>query len=375
MKYEADTLNSDAEALDTASPQISREPILVGKDDSDEPDQVSCSNGESESDPSRDDDHDDDDDFDPFDLDTISDSPLDASIAKELESKADELTDIALDKFISATIPTRSKKRRSGHLDLSESDNKRLKVACFEKYMLIDQSSDANDQDTIIVDLPRPATYEHLACPFYIYDKESYSSCLRRADMRSILDVKQHLCTVHRQPPYCPVCHATFASSIECDQHIRAAVCESSALSRPVGITFLQVQQLARRAEPWVSVTLQWLSIWEIVFPGAALPLLLESSSSTRAKAAVYLTGEVEAIVCVLREFWASEGARIVTDFQAEKRQKGVSQPARDHRISILGSMVLDRVIDRLVANCTQRDNGGSRLRDLRIRCWGLHGV
>ncbi|KAI0152791.1 hypothetical protein GGR57DRAFT_158208 [Xylariaceae sp. FL1272] len=371
MKYEANTPSSDEEAPDRACPKTKEKAVPLGEDGFDEPEQISSSNGEYESDPSRD--GDEDHDLDPFDI--ISSLPVDASTHKELETKADELTDIALEKFISATIPSRSRKRRSGHLDLSESDNKRLKVACFEKHMLIDQFLDASDQDTIIVDLPRPATYEHLACPFYIYDKEAYSSCLRRADLRSILDVKRHLCTVHRQPPYCPVCRDTFVSSIECDRHIRAAVCEPSTIARPAGITIPQMQQLARRAQPWVSVKLQWLSIWEIVFPGAALPLLLESSSSTRAIAAVYLTGEIEAVVCVLRDFWASEGARIVTDFEAEERQEGVSQPGENIRNQTLGSMVLDRVIDRLVANFTRRANDSSRAREFRVRYWGLHGA
>ncbi|KAI1165331.1 hypothetical protein F5B18DRAFT_611584 [Nemania serpens] len=354
MRYEANTARPCQETRDTIPTRHAADSLTSSA----ELEQISSVNGESGSDVSSV--SDENDDFNPFDFPATPAS--NAFTSEDLASDAAELSKIVLGEFISATVNAPNKKKRSGDFeDLTGSTNKRLKVVCFEKHMRIDLSPDADDPDTIIVAPPRPATYQHLACPFYVRDKESHRSCLTRADLRDIVQVKRHLCTAHRQPPYCPVCRETFVSTAVCDRHIRAVSCAPSNRPRPSGITVVQMQQLARRADAWASRELQWLSIWEIVFPGAALPLL---SSSTGPALAVYLTGEAEAVVCQLRDFWSSEGTRIVSDFIAGKEPRGLpSSPDRDRRGKALGSVVLDRVVDRLVASCTQAENTSSGAR------------
>ncbi|KAI1329857.1 hypothetical protein F5Y16DRAFT_408935 [Xylariaceae sp. FL0255] len=303
-----------------------------------------------------------DEENDFYSFDTRWSPALDALTLEELALDADHLSTGVLDEFLSATIDVPNKKKRRIDWDLSGSTSKRLKTICFEKYMYIDQSPDPDDQDTIVVAPPRPVTHHHLSCPFYVWDSETYRDCLRGADLREISDVKRHLCTVHRQPSYCPICRETFTSSTVCNQHIRARACKHSKDPIPSGITILQMQQLAHPAESWVSRELQWLSLWEIVFPRTALPLLSSTTETGSPRTAAYLTGELEAVVCVFRDFWSSNGSRIVSDFMSKNKESQGSEGSRsptlerECRSQALGSMVLERVIDQLVTGCLQKE-------------------
>ncbi|KAI0454302.1 hypothetical protein F5B21DRAFT_475670 [Xylaria acuta] len=166
--------------------------------------------------------------------------------------------------------------------------------------------------------------------------------------MREIKDLKQHLWTAHRQPSYCPTCCDTFVLAEDWENHVRLRSCVSSGKPRPEGISALQMQQLAQHADPWVSREVQWLLIWEIVFPGVKLPSL------------PFLFGEVETAVWMLRDFWSTEGDRIVCDFLTERWQQTPQLQDDEPNIIALGSLVLNRVIDQLVTICRQ-DKGDER--------------
>ncbi|KAI1125330.1 hypothetical protein F5Y10DRAFT_268264 [Nemania abortiva] len=117
---------------------------------------------------------------------------------------------------------------------------------------------------------------KHLPCPFHVRYGDC---CCTQVNMRGIDNLKRHLWTAHLQPSYCPICYDTFGLAQDWENHVRRASCVSSGRTRPEGISGLQVQQLARRTDPWVSRETQWLLIWETVFPGAKPPSLGSISS------------------------------------------------------------------------------------------------
>ncbi|KAI1147042.1 hypothetical protein F4825DRAFT_438682 [Nemania diffusa] len=155
--------------------------------------------------------------------------------------------------------------------------------------------------------------------------------------MQEMMDLKRHLWTAHRQPPYCPICYDTFVLSEDWEDHIRLGSCVPSGRTRPEGISGLQMQQLARRADPWISRETQWLVIWETVFPGVKPPPLGS------------LTGEVETAVWALRDFWSTDGGRIVSDFVTERQQHNPHLWHDESDVATIKSVVLGCLIDQLV--------------------------
>ncbi|KAI0103743.1 hypothetical protein GGR51DRAFT_251337 [Nemania sp. FL0031] len=211
----------------------------------------------------------------------------------------------------------------------------------FRNCVGIEQRSDTDEEDTILVD-SLSLTKFYPACPFYISQKEKHRSCLTRFNLRDINGLIWHLETEHLQPSYCPTCYDTFTSTRDWEAHIRRRFCVPSSKSRPEGISTQQVQQLARLDNPRVPRDLQWLSIWEIVFPGVRPPSVSLPSSV------------VETVVWVLRYFWSIEGGRIVSSFITE-RQLHIDKL----HSTTLGSLALDLVIDQVVDMCTRDESDG----------------
>ncbi|KAI8952597.1 hypothetical protein F4801DRAFT_540618 [Xylaria longipes] len=263
---------------------------------------------------------------------------------KAFAGQVKELAVIALEELLFAISPIGYNSKRDRDKCLLERAREALRTCWFEKRVEIEQRSEPDDDDTVVIG---SSTFKahHLACPFYIRQKERYLSCLTRADMREIKDLKRHLWTAHRQPSYCPTCYDTFVLSEDWEDHVRLRSCMSSGKPRPEGISALQMQRLARRADPWVSREVQWLLIWETVFPGVKLPSL------------PVLFGEVEAVVWMLRDFWSAEGDRIVCGFLTERRQQTPQPQDNEPDVITLGSLVLSRVIDQLVAICRQDES------------------
>ncbi|KAI1749542.1 hypothetical protein F4782DRAFT_512980 [Xylaria castorea] len=266
------------------------------------------------------------------------------STIEDFAGEVTELARIALEELLPAISPIGYNPKGDKDKCLPERARKRLRTFWFEKRVRIEQRLDPDDGDAVVVGSSMFKTH-HLTCPFYIRQKERHLSCLTRADLREIKDLKRHLLTAHRQPSYCPTCYDTYVLSEDWENHVRLRSCMSSGKPRPEGISALQMQRLARRGDPWASREAQWLSIWEIVFPGVELPEL------------PFLFGEVETVVWMLRDFWSAEGDRIVCGFLSERRQQ-TRQPQKDEpNVMTLGSLVLNRVIDQLVAVCTQESD------------------
>ncbi|KAI1284410.1 hypothetical protein F5Y07DRAFT_346425 [Xylaria sp. FL0933] len=206
----------------------------------------------------------------------------------------------------------------------------RAQKSSFEEHMEIEQKSDMDGEDTVIVGSPS-FMKSHLPCPFYVKQKQKYRSCLTRADLREIEDLKQHLESEHHQPSYCPTCYDTFNSTKDWEDHIRRGSCVPSTKARPEGISTLQLQELARRDDHRVSRELRWLLIWEIIFPGVKLP------------SPVISPGGVERMVWLMRDDWSAKGDRMVSDILAKARHDGQISSA------ILVQQIFDLVIDKLV--------------------------
>ncbi|KAI3331766.1 hypothetical protein HD806DRAFT_478238 [Xylariaceae sp. AK1471] len=277
--------------------------------------------------------------------------------------EAEELAEIALEEFLLTISPLSGNAKRGRDWRLPGRARKRLRTSCIETHVEIEQKSETDDEDTVVVGSPRLTTHQ-LACPFYVRHKETHLSCLTRADLREIKDLKRHLWSAHRQPPYCPTCYNTFISAEDCNKHIRLRSCISSGKLRPEGVSAVQMQRLARRADPWISREVQWLTIWEITFPGARLPSL------------AYLSGEVETVVCALRDFWSTEGDRIVFGFLAERQQQSPQLQDEKPNVTTLSSAVLNRVIDQLVASCRQHKSDEQRSREIAeevLSSWRLY--
>ncbi|KAI0185097.1 hypothetical protein EV127DRAFT_442423 [Xylaria flabelliformis] len=265
------------------------------------------------------------------------------STKEDFTGEVKELACIALEELLLAISPIGFNPKGDKDKCLLERVRKRLSAFWFKKRMRIEQRSDPDDDDTVVVGSSILKTH-HLPCPFYIRQKERHLSCLTRVDLREIKDLKRHLWTAHRQPSYCPTCYNTYILSEDWENHVLLRSCMSSSKPRPEGISALQMQRLARPGDPWVSQEAQWLLIWETVFPGVELPSLPS------------LFGEVETVVWMLRDFWSAEGDRIVCTFLSERRQQTV-WPQDELNVMALGSLVLNSVIDQLVAGFTQESD------------------
>ncbi|KAI0864270.1 hypothetical protein F4860DRAFT_465705 [Xylaria cubensis] len=266
-----------------------------------------------------------------------------SSTKEDFAGEVKELSCIALEELLLAISPIGYNPKGDKDKCLLERVGKRLSTFWSKKRMKIEQRLDPDDNDTVVVGSSMFKT-AHLTCPFYIRQKERHLSCLTRADLREIKDLKRHLWTAHRQPSYCPTCNNTYVLSEDWEDHVRLRSCTSSSKPPPEGISALQMQRLARPDDPWASRETQWLLIWETVFPGVELPSL------------PFLFGEVETVVWMLRDFWSAEGDRIVCGFLSERRQQTV-WPQEELNVMALGSLVLNSVIDQLVAGCTQESD------------------
>ncbi|KAI0197949.1 hypothetical protein F4808DRAFT_437673 [Astrocystis sublimbata] len=269
----------------------------------------------------------------------VGSSPTTEAIAEEaFTDEMKQLVDVSFQALISTISPDSYNYLDGEHKALPVRTKELLRTFGFEKRLEIEQKLEPGDDNTVVVSTPTFRTH-HLSCPFYIHQKESHLSCLTRADIRGIRDLKRHLYTAHEQPQYCPICYDTFTSVKEWESHVRLRACQPSIGSRPEGMSVTQMQRLARRADSWVSRDLQWLLIWEIVFPGIKLPPYPLHFD------------EDEAAVWLLRDYWSAEGDRIVGDFLVHQRQQHTSSQM-DGKPSekVLKALVLNHMIDQLIA-------------------------
>jgi hypothetical protein len=273
----------------------------------------------------------------------ISETPESGSYGR-FAGVLSELTDFTLRQFerwVSQPPPT----TKRGQQALPKQNSKRMKRACFEKYMTVDQNSGSEDETTIIVDLPRPIKGV-LACPFYLLDPQKHLTCLTRAVTHEMIDIKRHLYNSHRQPYYCPTCRNIFTMASSRDDHIRDRSCLVNDVKPiPEGVTEEQMSQLAKRFKPWLSKEDQWYAVWKLVFAGKEPPSL------------PYLAGDLESVVCVVRDYWSRFGQAVVSDFLEIKGLRDYSIRDEERNLAVLYETVINEVIDKLVSIVKADDN------------------
>ncbi|RYP52446.1 hypothetical protein DL769_010679 [Monosporascus sp. CRB-8-3] len=189
------------------------------------------------------------------------------------------------------------------------------------------------------------------ACPFYRRNPKEYASCIRDPTIQGIPSLIQHLWDVHRQPPYCPTCQATFDSTALCEEHITSRRCIPREPPRRKGLTQEQMQQLseieelAEEPHAWMAPGVQWFLIWSIVFPGEE-PLLRP-----------YLSSKLESIICAAGKFWLRNGQRIILDSLRKRGYQTSREMMSDERnLATLHQAVLEQMVDQLIGSYTQGD-------------------
>lgn len=275
--------------------------------------------------------------------------------AHPLAKYIDELSRSALDaflKFLSVTpsqVPSKRAHDQPSSLPMSPRSRKRLRDSSLQQHVPVADDDSATEPGAVWVSLPPRPQPALLACPFYRRDPVAYRQCLAGAELRSVADVRAHVAAAHRRPVTCPVCGVAFGTTPARDVHIRARSCELAAAPAIEGITDAQVRQLSRRRRGRAaSDGAEWAAIWRIVFPRAGPPPAPYLSSRA---------APVESVVCMLRAFWAAEGGKTVRAF-LETHAIASEYDAGDGGVATLKSVILDRLIDGLVAEF-QNDEAG----------------
>lgn len=178
------------------------------------------------------------------------------------------------------------------------------------------------------------------ACPYYVRDPAAHAPCLTRAVFPRLLDLRRHLQTTHRRPPYCPVCRLTFGRATARDAHVRSFSCtppsSDTITAPPAGLADPQLRQLARRPDPAAADSAQWAGLWRLCFGGdEAAPPLPPSPYAEDAS-------PVAARVARARAFWAAARYR---GLGPASWPRALTEAGR----AALQAAVLERMLDKLV--------------------------
>lgn len=247
------------------------------------------------------------------------------------------LTRFALGNFISdIEQDTPSTGKRAKHSSPG-SARKRLR-SLTDSSIELDQATDSDDEETVLVNYRRGRSAPAFACPYYRRNPGAHHNCLKRVHLRQINDIKQHILRDHRRPPFCPVCRTTFDSHALCNAHIAERGCTLKAADEVEGVSYYQMKALTKRSGPGLSAEQQWFVIWDIVFPNEQCP------------EDVFLSGPVESIVCRVREYWSSNGKQVIRKFLSENNM-GHFAVDDEHAAGLewLFSEILAQLTDKIV--------------------------
>lgn len=249
----------------------------------------------------------------------------------------DELASFARAEFSSTILQTtRHTSKRAKDTGFVPA-HKRLKSTS-GSHVAVKQLTDSENEDTVVVHHYRPLTEPGFSCPYYVHSPRDHQSCLTRADLRDVRDVKQHLWVAHRRCPFCPICREIFPTAADCDQHIKARSCAVRTEPDIEGITTEQMKLLARRPDLELSQEESWFAVWDVVFPGAPRP--------PQAR----LSGLIESGVCHLRDYWARRGGRVISKFLEARGLTNYDMEDEERSLEALYVAVLDQMIDEMVA-------------------------
>jgi hypothetical protein len=156
--------------------------------------------------------------------------------------------------------------------------------------------------DSEDVGLIRVEKIRRFLCPFYAHDNQKYRDCLKVGNLRSILDVKRHICSSHPFPFHCAICFQIFANPADRDAHTRQPTCPSREKVELQGVGADQVDLFAQVPKK-MSNKRQWRIIFNIALPQKPLPK------------SIYSRPGLEGLVDRIRSFWDLKGEEIVSGF------------------------------------------------------------
>ncbi|ROW11986.1 hypothetical protein VPNG_05241 [Cytospora leucostoma] len=221
----------------------------------------------------------------------------------ELVELLDEVVDMAVKQFLSEFQRPPTKRSLSSW---STPQRKRARTNLSLSYVDVEDLSDTEDSDAVILKLSTPDA-RPLPCPFYLKDRKKNMNCLTHHQLLSIEDVKDHLCVVHRQPFFCPICTQKFPTGRARDDHIRSRSCTRKTSPAFEGITDWQAEQLSDEETTSSSWENRWFEIWDIAFPQTPRPASPSFSTAP------------ELAVCHFRNFWGRHGQTIISGFLESK--------------------------------------------------------
>ncbi|KAF5664560.1 hypothetical protein FDENT_12813 [Fusarium denticulatum] len=185
---------------------------------------------------------------------------------------------------------------------------KRFKTLHRETGLPRAEEEEDTEEEVIVISGPeRKRAFFHLACPFYINATEESQQCLLKKDFNSIETLIIHLLRHHNRPLYCPTCRKTFETLIDRDDHALENSCKMNNQEKLEGLTESQKAKLIKKDRHYLGEIRRWRCIWSTVFPNSEQPRspYLEDGDGLRAS--------------MVRDFWAVDGQRAVSDFLTVK--------------------------------------------------------
>ncbi|KAH7133830.1 hypothetical protein EDB81DRAFT_805175 [Dactylonectria macrodidyma] len=236
-------------------------------------------------------------------------------------------------KWIGSELTRKSPNRKRS---VSPPMRKRIKTETFEDYSEVEFITDPADMEAVLVDAPKiKATL--WACPFQLQMPQKYWPCLKEGGFANLESLIQHLEAAHRLPHYCPICHQTFTTAGECEEHIVEGSCDLAAETEMEGITEFQIGQLSEPLYALQPMAAQWLAVWRTLFDTAKKPVKPCSCSV------------IEIFVRLLRQYWSREGMGIILSFLDGESIQGKVVDGNTQELVTLNDEVLDKMVERLL--------------------------
>ncbi|KAK8045811.1 hypothetical protein PG996_013875 [Apiospora saccharicola] len=180
-----------------------------------------------------------------------------------------------------------------------------------------------------------------LACPFYKKNPAGHSKCLSFR-LKRIRDVKQHLNRKHLQPHHGSACGTHFETQQLARGHERARVCDVLDFSGPDGISEDQRERLSDRVDRKNSMTEQWYTVWEIVFPGCQRP------------PSPFVESPMHEAFSALREFWNERREALIAE-HLQSDELPYSIPSEERHMALLHSATLRQLMSVILEHMEQR--------------------
>ncbi|KAH7001125.1 hypothetical protein EDB80DRAFT_721522 [Ilyonectria destructans] len=233
-----------------------------------------------------------------------------------------------------------------GNERCSPPTRKRQKTQGFEEYTNVRLTTDSEDAGAVIINDPRMKGL--FACPFRLRSPYIHQSCLREGAFSTFRNLLQHLLVAHRLPYYCPICGQIFAMAEVRDGHIRKMTCNLRTALEVEGVSENQIIQLLEGAGSLQSKEQQWSSVWNSIFRASEGPPM------------PYLASEVEGCIHWLRGYWLKYGQSVILDYLKSRKLQCEESHVNKQELTALNYKTLDRMIDEVLKNFFQLEDGNN---------------